>query len=489
MKKPAFVFFLLLAIGSLSADDLELTSPREGERWTFGTVQNITWSVDGARGRVNLALRMSDGTTRMIAQNIAARSGSYAWTVGSVQGGTVVSGAGHLVLLQAMDGTVQATSGAFTIVPSRVRPTGQAVSKSTITVASPNGRESWKAGETRPVKWYESELSESVRISLLKDEAEIGLIADNIPRGQRTFSWRVGDPLIGGRTYEAGAGFKIKVMARSGSPADTSNGSFSIAAVPVATVSGGPSQVLSIQVVYPNGGEHLYSGQTIVVKYRTTGSIDRITTRLNQLTPQPFQRNMNVNVPNTGQFSYLIPNVGEGGDFKVKIYGHVSGDTRVEDVSNGPFKIYKGLDLVASRAELKLKAEYGDRTTKEWLFFFTSPVGTAVELIDMLRAQALLLTLKFRVTNEGRYWPEPELKVNWAANIHKDGVHFMAKNGTVSLSEFRNSAEVETVFRMGTDVRGLLKIEVIIDGAHVLPEADFFRRNNTLTQSISLVSR
>lgn len=70
-----------LSGNGIAAAIVSVGSPNGGEIWRVGTVQNITWS-SSLVDQVNIAYRTPPGNDwRLIAQNIQASSGSYAWTI------------------------------------------------------------------------------------------------------------------------------------------------------------------------------------------------------------------------------------------------------------------------------------------------------------------------------------------------------------------------------------------------------------------------
>lgn len=94
-----------------------------------------------------------------------------------------------------------------------------------ITVTSPNGGESWRLGEQRPITWLASGVSGSVRIVLDRAGAKVGDIAVNIPASQQSFLWSVGS-LAGGSQVAAAGGYRVRIRATGTEISDSSNADF-----------------------------------------------------------------------------------------------------------------------------------------------------------------------------------------------------------------------------------------------------------------------
>jgi hypothetical protein len=116
---------LMLLSACLQAQSLNLTAPNGGENWTLGTSRNVTWTfsgyADGAPVKLVLFKDAVDPDHKIgnIVENISigsGRSGSYSWTVGNYDGGTVAAGSGYYIRVIDMNGTARDESnGPFTI--------------------------------------------------------------------------------------------------------------------------------------------------------------------------------------------------------------------------------------------------------------------------------------------------------------------------------------------------------------------------------------
>lgn len=115
MKKTwVLVFWALLQAIPTAAAELRLTSPNGGETVCLGRPLRITWQATAVSQRVRLVLRRSGaGAVGEIATNIDAAQQYYEWAdAGALSAGRAEPGAGYLVRLATMDGTLADTSDA-----------------------------------------------------------------------------------------------------------------------------------------------------------------------------------------------------------------------------------------------------------------------------------------------------------------------------------------------------------------------------------------
>jgi hypothetical protein len=130
-----------------------------------------------------------------------------------------------------------------------------------ITVISPNGGESWQAGTNQTIHWsYIGDPGPNLLIELLKTGGVVSTIAAGFPTGtggNGSLTWTI--PLA----QTPGTDYRIRVSSTINSSwTDTSNGNFSITAVPVPP---------SITVTSPNGGESWKRGTTHPIMWTYTG--------------------------------------------------------------------------------------------------------------------------------------------------------------------------------------------------------------------------
>ncbi len=288
-------------------------SPNGGENWQLGSFHNITWHASGLSANVKLTLWKDGALVGTIADNISPAPGSYSWTVGRYIGGNAPAGMGYAVKIKEIGTAVSDMSDAtFTLAPG-------------ITVTSPNGGENWLLGSLHNITWNAGGLSANLKLTLWKDGALVGTIADNISPvpGSRSYSWTVGQ--YSGGTAPVGTGYAIKIKESGTGVSDMSDAAFTLA---------------GIAVTSPNGGESWQSGSLHLITWDAPG----LSAKLNlTLWKDGVQRGTiadNID-PTPGSYLWTVGKyvggtapVGTGYTIKIKGIG-----TTLADESDGPFAI------------------------------------------------------------------------------------------------------------------------------------------------------
>ena len=97
----------------------------------------------------------------------------------------------------------------------------------TITVNNPDGGEHWDLGTSYDIKWTSVGITTGTyKITLLKGEVILGVIATGLPWSQHVYSWKAGN--IVGVTVPVGDDYKIKVKLQGEPISGKSNNNFSL---------------------------------------------------------------------------------------------------------------------------------------------------------------------------------------------------------------------------------------------------------------------
>ena len=171
MKKAIwFVLGCLLIGGAAFGQSFTITSPNGGESWELGKLHNITWTYPGIPNnkKVKLMLWKDGSKVGDIATDLpigSSGSGSYAWTVGSYQGGTAEDGTGYKVRVRDMQNQYEMdqSNQPFAIAPASEPPSkpgklkaqvGQvAEAMVAISIKEPTKTSVWTIGETHTIRW------------------------------------------------------------------------------------------------------------------------------------------------------------------------------------------------------------------------------------------------------------------------------------------------------------------------------------------------
>ncbi len=278
--------------------------------------------------------------------------GVYQYTSGTKQGG-------HAILIVGYDDTGQyfivknswgsgwGESGYFKIAYSQLTSDvhfgdytiGYSTSNQppSITVASPNGGESWQAGTTHTITWsYTGNPGTYVKIELFNNGAFVSTIASSAPigsAGSGSYSWNI--PL----TQTQGNLYQIRVTSTSNATyTDTSNSYFSITAPAPA----------SITVAVPNGGESWGSGSSQTITWNYTGNpgpyvkIELLqgATASTATAVKTIVSSVNIGSGGAGSYLWKIrPNQTTASNYWIRITSTSS--SAYTDTSNNSFSIFK----------------------------------------------------------------------------------------------------------------------------------------------------
>lgn len=127
------------------------TAPNGGETWYIGESNNITWTSTNLNENVKIEINRSypSSTWETIAASVS-NSGSYAWPVTAAETSTA-----RIRITGTVNTTKGDTSDANFTIAAR-----------TITVTSPNGGESWRAGDSHTITWTSLNITGNVKIEL-----------------------------------------------------------------------------------------------------------------------------------------------------------------------------------------------------------------------------------------------------------------------------------------------------------------------------------
>jgi hypothetical protein len=192
---------------------------------------------------------------------------------------------------------------------------------STITVTSPNGGETLTRGAVVPIKWsYTGSPGANVKIELYNGTTLSSTIASSTSLTVGSYNWAIPS------TQALGSNYKIKVTSTTNSAiSDTSDAPFTIT---------GPS----ITVTLPNGGETLYRGSVVPVKWSYTGS-PGANVKIELYNGTTLSRTITSSTPlSTGTYNWTIPSTQTlASGYKIKVTSTTN--SAYSDTSNSTFTI------------------------------------------------------------------------------------------------------------------------------------------------------
>ncbi len=278
------VRYIRPAGGSTPTPSLTLSAPNGGETWTVGAGATITWSSSNLSDNINVQLNRTypTGTWETIGAAVA-NSGSFSWTI---SGAAATSARVRVVGVTSP--TVGDTSNAnFTIAAAPPPPV------SSVTLAAPNGGETWTAGSTAIVSWSSLNVIGNVKVELNRaypGGAWEAVIASTANDGAHTFT------LSGAASSTA----RVRVVdVLTATVGDTSNANFTIVSTP-------PPTARSIAVTAPNGGETWAAGATATIRWTSANLTGYVSIQLNRAYPTGMWETVMASTVNDGMHSLIL---------------------------------------------------------------------------------------------------------------------------------------------------------------------------------------
>jgi hypothetical protein len=296
---------------------LTVISPNGGETWDAGASQMIRWAHSAIPGAyVKIDLLKGGAFDRTLAAAVpkgAAGTGLRTVTIPATQD----PGSDYTIrVASAANGIYQDTSDApFTIKAP------------TVTVASPNGGETWDAGVPQRIQWtYTGNPGPYVRIELLKGGVLNRTLATAAPRGTAgAGSCAVKIPA----TQTPGTDYAIRVTStKNASITDTSDADLVIKAPTIAVTS-------------PNGGETWKAGIARKITWTYTGNPGPYV-KVELLKGGTLKRTLATAAPRgtagAGSLTATIPAAqAPGSDYTIRVTS--TRDASITDTSNADFSI------------------------------------------------------------------------------------------------------------------------------------------------------
>jgi hypothetical protein len=289
---------------SIANSILTITWPNGAELFTDGDSENITWTSTGTVSN-NLKLDYSKDNFATAGIPIAtglSNSGIYPWTVPSDISATVRV----RITDNVRPAVTDKSNASFTILPIPQ-----------LTVASPNGGETWRVGSIYTVSWSDNGGVVSNNLTL-QYSIDGGANWINISTGEAndgSYSWIIPD--------NVSANSKVRIYdASRPSNSDASDLAFSIA-LPL------------INITSPNGGETYAVADAPVITWTTDGAVSNNLT-LEYTTDGTIFNLITSAQANTGSYTWTIPDF-VSTSVKVRI---IDGNRpAVSDLSNANFTV------------------------------------------------------------------------------------------------------------------------------------------------------
>ena len=254
---------------------LTVSSPNGGESWTAGTSQAITWSSANLTGSVKLEYSTDGGTSWTTLAATTTNDGTEVWAVPN----TPTTEARVRVSSVSTPSVADTSNANFTLL-----------AQPALTVTSPNGGEAWTIGTLQTITWSSVNVGGSVMLEYSTTGGAPWTTIAASTANDGTESWTVPNAVS----------TQVRVRVSSvNEPTvnDASNANFTIAAVPVP----------SITVTAPNGGQSLVVGTLQSITWTSANVSGSVMLELSidggsNWTP------ISVSTANDGAESWTVPN-------------------------------------------------------------------------------------------------------------------------------------------------------------------------------------
>lgn len=224
---------------------ISVTAPSAGASFYQGDTLPIAWNSAGDVGAlVQITARVS-GNSYAIATS-TANDGAYNWLVPQSQ----PPGSDYHIEVRSVSRPEIVGLGAALSISTRPQVR-------TITVVFPNGGQTFVRGSTIEVLWNsQGDVGDVVKIVVRKGTSR-SEIAGRTPNDGR-YNWTIPS------AYPLGSGMSVEIISvQAPAVSDTSDAPFSLSDL--------PSSGISLVVTSPAGGESYYPGESVPVRWNTTG--------------------------------------------------------------------------------------------------------------------------------------------------------------------------------------------------------------------------
>jgi len=303
-KITVSVIALLLAIFSIKAGTITLTSPNGGEVWAGCTQKTISWTATATSNNYTIDYTTDGGVSWIsVTSSLYITSGTYSWIVPNIN----------------------STSCKIRIIDSN-SPTTSDLSDNTFSITapllllSPNGGESWQAGSNRSINWLANGTSNYYNIMYSTNAGTSWTsIVSNQYISNQTYNWTVPN------VPSAQCLVKIMDYSNTSCMVDITDNLFTITP---------PTPIIT--VTSPNGGNTLYAGNSYSINWTSsyvTSNLVKIEYTIdngNSWTP------IVTSTSNSGSYNWLVPS-SFSANCLIKITDLSNPNTN--DVSNSVFTI------------------------------------------------------------------------------------------------------------------------------------------------------
>lgn len=288
---------------------ITVVAPNGGEQWLVGKQYPIQWITKGTVDNVDIDFSSNGKETWTRLTSNYPNKGYINWTIPDT-----VSNNCFVRITEIEGNPTDTSNGAFSIVRS--------IEGKTITVTSPNGGESWVAGEKHNITWISTGAVSKVNIDFSSDGKKTWTRLTTNFENRGTIAWTI-PGTISSNCY-------IRVSDASGSPSDTNNVAFAIErAAPAGTIT----------VKTPNGGEKWEGSSIHNITWSKTGTVGSNVKIIYSTDNGDSWKYVIQSTANNGLYKWTVP---ESPSAKCLVKIIDLSDNAIEDISDAVFTITSG---------------------------------------------------------------------------------------------------------------------------------------------------
>ncbi len=388
MKRSIYFFILLniIIIPCFYAQTITITAPNGGENWQNSNAYGIVWT-DDISAFVKIELYKGGALYSIITASTPS-NGYYLWIPNVSESGTDFK----VKIMSTADSSIfDFSDGNFSIT------------KSEITITSPNGGENWQTSLPYGIVWSDN-LSAPVKIELYKGGVFYSTIVDTTP-SNGYYLWSV-------NAAESGNDYKVKVTSlNSSNDFDLSDADFSI------TKS-------EITITSPNGGENWQTSSQygIVWSDNIFGPV-----KIELYKEGVFYSTIVDTTPSNGFYLWSVNASESGNDYKVKVTSLNSSNDF--DSSDADFSITK--------SEITISAPNGGenwQTSSQYGIVWSDNIFGPVK-IELYKGGVFYSTIVDTTPSNGFYL--------WSVNASESGNDYKVKVTSLNSSNDFDSSDAD----------------------------------------------
>jgi len=288
---------------------LIITTPTSETSWEVGTTQEITWTISGDVGFIQIDLYRENSYARLIGAVADPSDGRFTWEIPDyLIGSSAYQIKIDEVIIDLFNPFTIQFSDEFEIINENL--------PDSITVTNPTSSSSWETGSVQTITWTTTENVDNVEIDLYKGDILSRAITPLYTNNDGSYSWTIPNGL------EVDTDYQIRIAEYFNNPVNDFSDYFEIYE---------NTETESITVTSPTSSYSWKVGTIHLITWTSTGDINRVD--LDLYKDDTFIETITSYTFNDGSYSWNIPiDLEYGSDYQIKVYKY--GDESIKDFSD-----------------------------------------------------------------------------------------------------------------------------------------------------------